>query len=199
MKYATLFFNRTPCLFKTLNQIEMAANFRSLMSELLKKETKLKRRQKLTSDKWKKVTGDNTTSEHKVAALHWSVNVCTCLALSKNREEKQRRARVAEVQQLASPQHLAASDTYSAVPRATSTSPPFFSFFLRSFPLPIFTLFRPRSARGSTPSTVFSNSSISFPFDRSIQNNRFIVYYTFDSKPLKITALPTIQCRRYTC
>lgn len=36
---------------------------------------------------------------------------CTCSTLSKSREEKQRRAEV-EVQQLVSPQHLAASDMY---------------------------------------------------------------------------------------
>lgn len=71
---------------------------------------------------------------------------------------KAKEGRVAEVQQLASPQHLAASDTYSAVPRATSTSPPFFSFFFHSLPLPIFALFRPRPACRTTSNTTSSNS-----------------------------------------
>lgn len=99
-----------------------------------------------------------------------------CLYLLDSLEKprgKAKEGRVAEVQQLASPQHLAAFDTYSVVPRATSTSPPLFSFFLRSLPLPIFALFRPRPACHTTSNIILSNFVgilfTRFRLDRAIQ------------------------------
>lgn len=91
---------------------------------------------------------------------HYQICIGRCLYLLDSLEKprgKAKEGRVAEVQQLASPQHLAAFDTYSVVPRATSTSPPLFSFFLRSLPLPIFALFRPRPVCHTTSNIILSN------------------------------------------